>query len=350
MRFVRVCRRNSVSEIAQMLNMHPFVSRIQPVELRFRGKLVSETDLSSCEAFFGKDCSIVSIEIFRKRELKSSSLTNTASIETPSFRKVQDSVVYDSKISSEFWKRRNKGFIVTEKNTCRDRPTRGKLASSMLIPDNSCPSWGLEQSQDEEWYEVERIVGFRASGIEDAKGRGRRERTHRNDYSHFLVKWQGYDDLTWEPTENLHPKAIRNFLLQISRDISESRRKLVGQSVILSRVDNNGMASTKNNKKSIFATCIGVCRCGQFEKNDFHAIVRESPSLPSFTARRVQSRRKKRRRKLINNNSVHHTQTRCIRFDSILRHRPHPFQENEKSTMNAENHEKKEKISICTTT
>ena len=146
------------------------------------------------------------------------------------------------------------------------------------------------------------------------------------------------------------PKAIRNFLLQISRDISESRRKLVGQSVILSRVDNNGMASTKNNKKSIFATCIGVCRCGQFEKNDFHAIVRESPSLPSFTARRVQSRRKKRRRKLINNNSVHHTQTRCIRFDSILRHRPHPFQENEKSTMNAENHEKKEKISICTTT
>ena len=297
-KFIRMCRRNSVSEIAQMLNVFPPILKLQPVELRFGDEIVSETNLSSCDEFFGNDRSSISITVLRKENEQSKNILKTNSkIEVPSFRKIQNLGSYDSKISSEFWKRRNEGFIVTEK-TVDKTPSTGRLASCMLIPDNLCPSWGLEQSQDEEWYEIERIVGFRASGIQSPTHKKRRKRTRRksnNDYSHFLVKWQGYEELTWEPTGNLHPRAIRNFLLEVSRDVAESRRTLVGERVLKSNESNS-------------ATCIGVCRCGRFE-GKFHAIVRQYDDAQSVS----RSKKKKKKRSYCLT-----YRTECVHFDSLI--------------------------------
>eukprot|EP00938_MAST-03A_sp_MAST-3A-sp1_P004020 g4020.t1 len=300
-KFIRVCRRNSVSEIAQMLNVFPPILKLQPVELRFGDKIVSETNLSSCDEFFGNDRSNISIAILRKENEQSKKvLKKVSKIEIPSFRKIQNLGSYDSKISYEFWKRRNEGFIVTEKvKTVDTTSSTGRIASCMLIPDNLCPSWGLEQSQDEEWYEIERIVGFRASGIRSPTHKKRRKRTRRksnnNDYSHFLVKWQGYKELTWEPTENLHPRTIRNFLLEVSRDVAESRRTLVGERVL------------KSNESNV-ATCIGVCRCGRFD-GKFHAIVRQYDDAQSVS----RSNKKKKKRSY-----CFTYRTECVHFDSLI--------------------------------
>lgn len=318
---IRVCRRNLVSEIAQMLNVFPPILRIQPVELRFEDKIVSETNLSSCDEFFGNDCSTVSIRIFRKKNEKSRNVLKTISnIKIPSFHKIRHSVSYDSKISSEFWKRRNEGLIVTKKVNKDDTFTEGKIAPSMLIPDNLYPSWGLEQSKDEEWYEIECIMGFRASGIQTPTRKKRRGGNARNDdYSHFLVKWKGYQELTWEPTVNLHPKAIRNFLLEVSRDVAESRRMLVGNEVL-------------NTNNSNVAMCIGVCRCKRVVKNNnkFHAIVREyHDDVQSLS-------RKKKKKKRASRSSCRHT--KCVHFDSLVSSSSYSPHGSENSFM---------KISIC---
>ena len=114
--------------------------------------------------------------------------------------------------------------------------------------------------------------------------------------THFLVKWQGYEELTWEPTGNLHPRAIRNFLLEVSRDVAESRRKLVGERVLKSNESNS-------------ATCIGVCRCGRFE-GKFHAIVRQYDDAQSVS--RSKKKKKKKRSYCLT------YRTECVHFDSLI--------------------------------
>ena len=78
-KFIRMCRRNSVSEIAQMLNVFPPILKLQPVELRFGDEIVSETNLSSCDEFFGNDRSSISITVLRKENEQSKNILKTNS-------------------------------------------------------------------------------------------------------------------------------------------------------------------------------------------------------------------------------------------------------------------------------
>lgn len=318
---MKICRRNTVSEICQLVCALGSIRELeqslngQELVIRWKDKLVTATNLSTCEEFF-ENADVVSfhIETVPKTKVERNVLPQSASQRTifvPKTRSLSKVEGYDASVSEEFWTRWSNGLIMRPSNNVVDERSntrtplggrsppkkikrrlnrkrkrlRGMISpSDDLIPSSSCPEWASTTSRencDDEWFIVDHISDVRVVRVPSndesrestnhhtcaktpARKRMRRRRSSQSSPFHhakrvrhareFLVKWKGWSKPSWEAEANLHPELVSTYM----HDTFGPYGNLIGQSV---RIPTNGNldASTSCSYGVIVDSCSCTC-------------------------------------------------------------------------------------------